>query len=71
MKIDELRSYAESNGFDSLRFKFTNLNGTEIECKWLDAYFGLFQIGDNKGFIRVDDWKRITGDLFEFEIIES
>ena len=47
MRIDELCEYAKDNGFDSLEFEFTNLLGETKKCKWLDAYFGMFQIEGN------------------------
>ena len=69
MKIDELQSYAEKNGFDSVKFKFTNLQGEEKRCEWLDAYFGLFKFEGGEGFISISQWKELTGDCFDFEII--
>ncbi len=70
MKIDELCEYAKNNGFDSLKFKFTNLKGEEKTGQWLDAYFGMFMFEGDKGFITVSQWKEITDDIFEFEIIK-
>jgi len=69
MKIDELRAYAEENGFDDLEFEFTNLLGEVKKCKWLDAYLVFFKIDGGTGFITVDQWKKITGDVFEFKLI--
>lgn len=71
MKIDELESYAQDNGFDSLEFEFTNLKGEVKRCKWLDAYMGLFRIQGSEGFIKVDDWKKYTNDLFDLRICEQ
>jgi len=71
MKIDELCAYAEDNGWDSLRFKFTNLNNQVINCQWLDAYAGLFRVEGENSFITVRQWKRETGDIFDFEIIKE
>lgn len=71
MKIDELQEYAEENGFDSVRFEFTNLQGEVKKCKWLDAHFGLFQIDPSEGFISVKQWKEMTGDVFNFKIIPN
>lgn len=70
MKIDELCEYAKGNGFDNLKFKFTNLKGEVKNCQWLDAYFGMFMIEGNEGFITTRQWKELTGDAFEFEIAE-
>lgn len=71
MKIDEMRSYAESNGFDSVEFEFTNLRNEKVRCVWLDAYMGLFRIGGQPGFITVDDWKKMTKDTFELNLINN
>lgn len=71
MKIDELCAYAQKNGFDSVKFKFTNLLGEEKKCYWLDAYLGFFAIEGNEGFITVNQWKEVTKDIFEFEIIKD
>ena len=70
MKIDELCEYAKQNGFDNLKFEFINLSGETKQCQWLDAYFGFFKIEGNDGFITVNQWKEITGDVFEFTILE-
>jgi hypothetical protein len=70
MKIDELQKYAKENGFDSVKFKFTNTKGKTVEGHWLDAFFGLFRLNDNDGFIRVETWKEYTNDIFEFEVIK-
>lgn len=69
MKIDELCEYAKDNGFDSLEFEFTNLSGEVKKCKWLDAYFGFFLIEGNDGFITTKQWKEVTGDVFEFRLL--
>ena len=69
MKIDELCEYAKYNGFDSLEFEFTNIQGVIKKCKWLDAYFGFFLIEGNDGFITTKQWKEITGDVFEFRLL--
>lgn len=71
MKIDELCAYAEEHGFDSLEFEFTNLLGEVIKCKWLDAYLGIFKIAGNDGFITTQQWKNITGDVFEFRPLKN
>ncbi len=68
MKIRELEEYAKYNGFDSLRFKFINLLGETKYCQWLDAWFGLFKIDGNDGFITVQQWIDVTEDMFELEI---
>lgn len=69
MKIDELCRYAIDNGFNSVKFKFTNELGEIKTGKWLDAYFGMFTIEPSEGFITVRQWKEYTNDIFEFEIL--
>lgn len=68
MKIDELCEYAKENGFDTLKFEFVNLTGQIIKCKWADAYMGIFMFEGGKGFITITQWKKLTGDVFEFKI---
>ncbi len=70
MRIDELCAYAQNNGYDKLKFRFTNLRGEVINCQWLDAYMGLFRVEGDEGFITVGQWKELTGDCFEFEVVE-
>lgn len=71
MKIDELCSYAQENGFDSVEFEFKSLFGPIVKCKWLDAYMKIFKIEGNEGFITVAHWKKATNDIFDFTIIEK
>jgi len=71
MKIDELCEYAKQNGFDSLKFKFTNLLGVEVRGQWTDAWYGFFVLNDEDSFVTVEQWKQITGDIFEFTVIED
>ncbi len=75
MKIDELMAYAQDKCLDAgeevVKFKFTNLKGEEIKCKWLDSFLGLFQIEGQEGFVMVPTWKKATHDLIEFEVIEE
>lgn len=68
MKIDELCEFAKDKGFDNLEFEFTNLLGEVKKCKWLDAYFGMFIIEGNNGFLTVKQWKETVGDVFEFHV---
>jgi hypothetical protein len=68
MKIDECCEYAKENGFDSVIFTFKNITGETVSCRWLDAYFGLFEINGSDGFISVKKWKEITGDFFNLTI---
>lgn len=72
MRILELQEYAKDNGFDSLKFKFTNLKGETKTGQWIDAYFGLFRIdgmADNE-FMSVGQWRNLVGDSsIEFQVI--
>jgi hypothetical protein len=71
MRILELQEYAKDNGFDSVKFKYTDLLGTERTGKWIDAYFGFFTVEgmpDNE-LVSVSSWRKIAGDQIEFEII--
>jgi hypothetical protein len=70
MGILELEAYAIDKGFDSVKFKFIDINGTERTGKWLDAYMGLFLIDDIKGFNTVSNWRKVFKDSIEFEPIE-
>jgi hypothetical protein len=73
MRILELQEYAKEKGFNSLKFKFTNLSGDVVEGKWLDAYYGFFRIygmEDNQT-VTVAQWRKAFGDgAIEFEPIE-
>lgn len=74
MRILELQEYAKDNGFDSLKFKFTNLLGQEKKGHWKEAYFGFFWIEgmEENTFMTVRQWRQQIGDdLIEFEIDES
>lgn len=70
MKIDELQEYALNHGFDSVGFEFTNLRGEVKKGRWIDAYFGHFILEGNTGFITTKQWKEVTGDVFEFRILD-
>lgn len=70
MKMLEMEKYAQQNGFDRLEFKFTDLSGIERKGKWLDAFFGLFNIEGIDGLIRSSDWLEHVGDIIDFDIIE-
>jgi len=66
MTIDEICEYAKDNGFDSLEFEFINLKGEKVKCKWLDAYFGMFEIEGSEGFITVKQWKQFATNTFDY-----
>ena len=71
MRILELQKLAQEKGYDSLRFRFKTLLGTENTGKWEDAYFGIFKIDGSSGLCSVSGWRKEFGDeLFEFEVID-
>ena len=70
MNITEVFEYAKNKGKE-VDFEFTNLKGEVIQCKTLDAYFGLFILGDNEGFVTKKQWIEATGDVFDFKIIHN
>lgn len=52
MTIHQIEKLAQNKGYDSLEFiavggKLSN----PINCKWLDAYLGMFMVQGIKGFI--------------------
>lgn len=67
MKISEIFEYAQNLG-EEIDFEFTNLKGETVKCWTLDAWLGLFQLGDTKGFVTEAQWKKLTGDVFEFRV---
>lgn len=68
MKIEKLIELAKDTG-KNLHFQFNNLNGEKIKGYVIDAYFEIFTIDGADGFITLDQWKKVTGDIFDFEII--
>jgi hypothetical protein len=71
MRILELQKLAQEKGYDSLKFKFKTLFGTESQGQWEDAYFVLFKIDGSSGLLSVSGWRKEFGDeLFEFEVID-
>ncbi len=49
MTIHQCQHLAEKLGFDSTEFYLCGPKG-KMKAKWLDAYMGLFQVGDEPGF---------------------
>ena len=68
MNISEIFDYARNLG-EEIEFEFTNLKGETVKCRTLDAWFGFFKLGENKGFITKKQWEDLTGDVFDFRII--
>lgn len=69
MNILELQEYAKRNGYDNLRFRFTNLRGEEKTGKWVDAYFGFLFIDgmEENTFIRVEQWLGLYSDVIKIQ----
>ena len=72
MRILELQKLAQKKGYDSLKFKFKTLFAQEeVECKWVDAYYGFFKVNGSNNILTVKGWRKEFGDeLFEFEVID-
>ncbi len=73
MRILELKEYAKDNGFDSLKFKFTNLLGQVKKGHWIDAYYGFFWVEgmEENTMMTVSQWReQLADDAIEFEVDE-
>jgi len=70
MNITEIFEYAKNKG-EEIEFEFINLKGEIVKCKTLDAWFGLFKLGDAEGFVTEKQWKELTGDAFDFRVISK
>lgn len=56
MHVLECQKLAQDIGYDSATFDLVGPIGS-THCKWLDAYFGFFQIvgKESEGFLSVND----------------
>lgn len=54
MNLYQCEKYAKDNGFDSLEFIAKFPTG-DRKCKWLDAYFGMFEIEGIDGFVMANN----------------
>lgn len=62
MGLLEAEEYAKDNDeFSNGRFVIEAPAG-EIHCTWLDAYFGLFRIDGQEGFVSVRDMRKVLPD---------
>lgn len=68
MNIYQCQEYAEKNGFDSVKFSANFPSGTK-DCKWLDAYFGMFEVEGMDGFVMTNDIDQMFPDL-KCEVIQ-
>ncbi len=72
MNITEVLDYAQTTpDHTKVRFKFTNFQGKEVECMVLDAWFRTFCIVGENSFIFEKQWKEVTGDSINFQIISN
>ena len=53
MDIYRCQAKAKDIGFDSATFDLVGPSG-RLKCKWLDAYFGMFEVEGEEGFITVN-----------------
>jgi hypothetical protein len=70
MNITEILEYAKNKG-EEVEFEFINLKGEIVKCRTLDAWFGLFLVGDSEGFVTEKQWKEFTGDTFNLRLISK
>lgn len=74
MDILRCQHLAKEQGFDNARFKM-RIPGQEkhAQCRWIDAYFGLFTFDGLDGFVTVSDMdSRFPGlECFDFEVQEE
>jgi hypothetical protein len=68
MKIDKIIELSKDIG-KNLSFQFTNAQGDIIKGCVIDAHFEIFTIDGADGFITLEMWKKVTNDIFDFEII--
>ena len=63
MNLYQCQRWAENNGFDKAEF-YANFPIGKKKCRWLDAYFGMFQIpGLDNGFMMVKEIDQIFPNL--------
>lgn len=56
MTIHQCQELAKDVGFDKATFYLCGPKD-RIKAKWLDAYFGLFQVDGDKGFVSVQQFQ--------------
>ena len=62
MNLYQCEAYAQKNGFDSIEFEADFPVGN-VKCKWLDAYFGFFQVEGMEGFVTTSQIDEMFPDL--------
>lgn len=58
MSLIECEDLAKDEGFNTTTFILVGPGG-EKKCRWLDAYFGLFTMEGEEGFVSVRDVKHL------------
>ena len=71
MQLRKLQKYAQNHGFNTLKFKIISPNGNELNCQWLDAYFGFFTIEGQEGFLTVEQYEKIRKNADNCEIVTN
>lgn len=62
MNLYQCEAYAKKNGFDTVKFETDFPAGTR-QCKWLDAYFGFFEVDGMEGFVTTSQIDEMFPDL--------
>lgn len=64
MNLYQCQKWAEENDFDSAEF-YADFPAGRMKCKWLDAYFGMFNIPNviDDSFLMVSDIDEQYPDL--------
>lgn len=62
MNIYQAQKTAKRDGYDSAEF-IAHFPAGPKECKWLDAYLGLFRVEGMDGFVTVNDIDDMFPDL--------
>lgn len=67
MDIFACQRKAQRDGaFDSATFTLNGSSGS-LKCKWLDAYFGMFQIEGQDGFVMVSALEDLPLTVSDYE----
>ena len=71
MNLYELEEYAKEHGFNTVEFEFTNLLGEVKKARWLDAYFGFFQLEGSDGFVTVSQFAKYGAANLDYRVTSS
>lgn len=56
VSILQCEELAKDHGYNSMTFDIVGPSGS-LQCKWLDAYMGMFQIIGKDGFLMTRDFQ--------------